>query len=121
MSEPALDAHVTGSGLDGMVSAAELAKAGCSSALVDARDRLARFTSSAEQLVRGCVHGLRSCDRAQSLTGKVCTWSRAALHQIGLRHPDGAVTAGVADDKDLAAGYRDSWAPAAKGTGEAYF
>ena len=59
MADPAdrtYDAIVIGSGINGLVAAAELSGAGWSVAVVEARDRLGGFIASDELTLPGFVH-----------------------------------------------------------------
>src|SRR5262245_52532579 len=55
MARP-FDAVVVGSGVNGLVAAAELAKAGWSVALVERNDRLGGFIATEERTVPGYLH-----------------------------------------------------------------
>ena len=54
------DAVVVGSGVNGLVAAAELAKAGWSVALVERNDRLGGFIATEERTIPGYLHDIYS-------------------------------------------------------------
>lgn len=104
------DAIVIGAGINGMVAAAELAKAGWSVALVDRNERIGGFIASGELTVPGYVHDTYSSWHPLFLTGEGYAALGEDLHRHGLeyRNTDGAVTASVADDGRISIAYRDA-------------
>lgn len=105
------DAVVIGAGINGMVAAAELAGAGWSVVLLDAREKLGGFIASDELTIPGYVHDTFSSWHPLFVGGPAYGALGQALHQRGLEYvnADGAVTASVSErgvivaDRDPAA------------------
>ncbi|WP_408896839.1 phytoene desaturase family protein [Nocardioides sp. R1-1] len=95
----AYDVVVIGSGINGLVAAAELAGAGRSVALVEERDRLGGFIASEELTVPGFVHDTFSSWHPLFQAGAAYAELGADLHRLGLayRNAEGAVTASVSE------------------------
>ncbi|WP_432501878.1 phytoene desaturase family protein [Kineococcus arenarius] len=103
------DAVVVGSGVNGMVAAAELAGAGWSVALLERNPVLGGFTGSAERTVPGHVHDSYSFWHPLFVTGGAYAALGADLHRHGLEYAntDGPLTASVADDGRVTLAHRD--------------
>src|SRR5262245_7569291 len=108
------DAVVVGSGVNGLVAAAELATAGWSVALIERNDRLGGFIATEERTVPGYLHDTYSswhplfvCSAAYAVLGN-------DLHRHGLqyRNTDGLVTGTAADDGRVVLARRDPKATA---------
>lgn len=108
------DVVVIGSGINGLVAAAELAGAGRSVALVEERDRLGGFIASDELTAPGFVHDTFSSWHPLFQTGGAYADLGADLHRLGLayRNTDGPVTASVSDRGTVLA-HRDAGQTAA--------
>lgn len=103
------DAVVIGAGINGMVAAAELAGAGWSVCLVDARDRLGGFIDSGELIEPGFTHDTFSSWHPLFVTGGAHAALVDDLARHGLRYcnTDDLVTASVAADGRTTIAYRD--------------
>ncbi len=103
------DAIVVGAGINGMVAAAELAKAGWTVTLVDGNDRLGGFIDSAELTVPGYRHDTYSSWHPLFVSGGAYAALGSDLHRHGLRYrnTDDELTASVAGDGRVTMGYRD--------------
>src|SRR5262249_32268350 len=108
------DAVVVGSGVNGLVAAAELAKAGWSVALVERNDRLGGFIATEERTVPGYLHDTYSSWHPLFASGAAYAALGNDLHRHGLqyRNTDGLVTGTVADDGRLVLAHRDPKATA---------
>src|SRR5215467_11273359 len=94
------DAVVVGSGVNGLVAAAELAKAGWSVVLVERNDRLGGFIATEERTVPGYLHDTYSSWHPLFVCGAAYAVLGNDLHRHGLqyRNTDGLVTGTVAAD-----------------------
>lgn len=104
-----VDAVVVGAGINGIVAAARLAKAGWSVALVDEHERIGGFVGSGERTVPGYVHDTWSSWHPLFVTGPAYAEFGPDLHRHGLEYAntDGPLTASVADDGTVALAHRD--------------
>jgi phytoene dehydrogenase-like protein len=98
MKDP-YDVVVIGSGINGLVAAAELAGAGRRVALVEERDRLGGFIASDELTLPGFVHDTFSSWHPLFQAGGAYATLGEDLHRHGLsyRNADAAVTASVSE------------------------
>lgn len=103
------DAVVVGSGINGLVAAAELAGAGWSVTLLERSPRLGGFIASGERTLPGFVHDTYSSWHPLFVTGGAYAALGPDLHRHGLEYAntDGAVTASVADDGRTTVAFRD--------------
>jgi phytoene dehydrogenase-like protein len=103
------DAIVVGAGINGMVAAAELAKAGWTVTLVDGNDRLGGFIDSAELTVPGYRHDTYSSWHPLFVSGAAYAELGSDLQRHGLRYrnTDDELTASVAADGRVTMAYRD--------------
>lgn len=103
-----VDAVVLGAGVNGIVAAARLAKAGWSVALVDGRERIGGFVASGERTVPGYVHDTFSSWHPLFVTGPGYAEFGDGLHRHGLAYAntDGPLTATVAGDGSVALAHR---------------
>lgn len=103
------DAIIIGSGINGLVAAAELAGAGWSVILLDGNDRLGGFIRSEQRTVPGYVHDTFSSWHPLFVTGGAYAALGAELHRHGLtyRNTDNAVAASVSDDGRVTVAERD--------------
>ncbi|NGO46394.1 phytoene desaturase family protein [Streptomyces ureilyticus] len=110
-----VDAIVIGSGVNGLVAAAELAKAGWSVALVEQADRLGGFITTEERTVPGYLHDTYSSWHPLFVSGAAYAALGPDLHRHGLRYlnTDAFVTATAADDGRVILAHRDPKATAA--------
>jgi NADPH-dependent 2,4-dienoyl-CoA reductase/sulfur reductase-like enzyme len=94
------DAIVIGSGINGLVAAAELAQAGWSVILVERNAKIGGFIATEERTLPGYLHDTFSSWHPQFVTGPAYATLGQMLHQHGLeyRNIDNWVTASVADD-----------------------
>ncbi|MBP2327879.1 phytoene dehydrogenase-like protein [Kibdelosporangium banguiense] len=104
-----VDAVVIGSGINGMVAAAELAKAGWSVALVERNDTFGGFIATEERTLPGYRHDTYSSWHPLFVSGPAYAALGDDLHRLGLeyRNTDEWVTASVADDGRVTAAHRD--------------
>ncbi|MCI2237040.1 NAD(P)/FAD-dependent oxidoreductase [Paenibacillus sp. TRM 82003] len=109
------DAIVVGSGVNGLVAAAELAGAGWSVALLERNPDLGGFTGSAELTAPGFVHDRFSSWHPLFVTGGAYADLGADLHRHGLEYAntEGPITASVADDGRVSLAHRDPGTTAA--------
>lgn len=100
MGEPDADAIIIGSGINGMVAAAELARAGWSVLLLERNPELGGFIATEERTLPGYRHDTYSSWHPLFVTGPAYASIGPLLHDHGLeyRNTDGLVTASVADD-----------------------
>lgn len=93
------DAVVVGSGINGLVAAAELATAGWSVTLVEANDRLGGFLASDELTVPGFLHDTYSSFHPMFVAGAAHATLGDALRRHGVEYLDveDVVTAGVSE------------------------
>jgi phytoene dehydrogenase-like protein len=105
----AADAVVVGSGINGLVAAAELAQAGWSVLLLERNAELGGFIAGQERTLPGYRHDTFSSWHPLFVTGAAYARLGPALHEHGLeyRNTDGWVTASVADDGRVTAAHRD--------------
>jgi len=108
------DAVVVGSGVNGLVAAAELAKAGWSVALVERNDRLGGFIATEERTIPGYLHDIYSSWHPLFVCGAAYAVLGNDLHRHGLqyRNTDGLVTGTVAADGRVVLAHRDPKATA---------
>ncbi|MEU1180136.1 NAD(P)/FAD-dependent oxidoreductase [Streptomyces sp. NPDC005820] len=111
-----VDVIVVGSGINGLVAAAELAKSGWSVALIERADRLGGFIATEERTVPGYLHDTYSSWHPLFVSGGAYAALGADLHRHGLRYlnADGVVTATVKDDGRVVVAHRDPQATAAE-------
>ncbi|MFF5257881.1 phytoene desaturase family protein [Actinomadura viridis] len=109
------DAIVIGSGVNGLVAAAELAGAGWSVTLVEGNTRLGGFIASDERTLPGYVHDTFSSWHPLFVSGPAYAALGEDLRRHGLayRNTDGPLTASVADDGRAVVADRDPEATAA--------
>src|SRR5262245_50794756 len=114
LSPSTFDAVVVGSGVNGLVAAAELAKAGWSVALVERNDRLGGFIATEERTVPGYLHDTYSSWHPLFVCGAAYAVLGNDLHRHGLqyRNTEGLVTGTVADDRRVVLAHRDPKATA---------
>ena len=108
MSDEA-DAIIVGSGINGMVAAAELALAGWSVILLERNAEIGGFIASEERTLPGYVHDTFSSWHPLFVSGPAYATLGERLHRHGLeyRNTDGWVTASVADDGRATLAHRD--------------
>jgi phytoene dehydrogenase-like protein len=99
MSDEA-DAIVVGSGINGLVAAAELAQAGWSVILLERNVQIGGFIATEERTLPGYLHDTFSSWHSLFVSGPAYAALGELLHKHGLeyRNTDGWVTASVADD-----------------------
>lgn len=104
-----VDAIVIGSGINGLVATAELAKAGWSVTLVERNDELGGFIATEERTLPGYRHDTYSSWHPLFVSGAAYAVLGDDLHRHGLeyRNTDGWVTASVADDGRVTMAHRD--------------
>src|SRR5437879_4152319 len=109
MGEPHTDAIIIGSGINGLVAAAELARAGWSVLLLERNPELGGFIASEERTLPGYLHDTYSSWHPLFVTGPAYASLGPLLHQHGLeyRNTDGLVTASVNDDGQVTLAHRD--------------
>ncbi|MEQ0558313.1 NAD(P)/FAD-dependent oxidoreductase [Amycolatopsis sp. NEAU-NG30] len=110
------DAVVIGSGINGLVAAAELAREGWSVAVVERNAVLGGFIASEERTLPGYVHDTYSSWHPLFVSGPAYAALGDDLHRLGLeyRNTDGWVTASVADDGRTTYAHRDPERTAAR-------
>ena len=103
------DAIVVGSGINGMVSAAELARADWSVILLERNAEIGGFIATEERTLPGYLHDTFSSWHPLFVSGPAYAALGELLHQHGLeyRNTDGWVTASVADDGRATLAHRD--------------
>jgi phytoene dehydrogenase-like protein len=103
------DAIVVGSGINGMVSAAELARAGWSVILLERNAEIGGFIATEERTLPGYLHDTFSSWHPLFVSGHAYAALGELLHRHGLeyRNTDGWVTASVADDGRATFAHRD--------------
>ncbi|MEU1426684.1 NAD(P)/FAD-dependent oxidoreductase [Nocardia sp. NPDC005746] len=120
------DAIVIGSGINGLVAAAELARAGWSVLLLEGNSEIGGFIATEERTLPGYRHDTYSSWHPMFVSGPAYAELGADLHKHGLeyRNSDGWVTASVADDGRVSIAHRDPERTAAlfthDGDGDAY-
>jgi len=109
ISSDTVDAIVVGSGVNGLVAAAELARAGWSVALVERNDRLGGFIATEERTLPGYGHDTYSSWHPLFVAGPAYAELGGELHRHGLeyRNTEGWAIASVADDGRVACAHRD--------------
>lgn len=103
------DAIIVGSGINGLVAAAELARAGWSVLLLERNAELGGFIAGQERTLPGYRHDTYSSWHPLFVTGAAYARLGPALHEHGLeyRNTDGWITASIADDGRITAAHRD--------------
>lgn len=103
------DAIVIGSGINGLVAAAELARAGWSVTLLDRNPDIGGFIATEERTLPGYLHDTFSSWHPLFVTGAAYASLGALLHEHGLtyRNTDDLVTASIADDGMVTVAHRD--------------
>jgi phytoene dehydrogenase-like protein len=113
---PGYDAVVVGSGINGLVAAAELAGAGWRVCLVEANDRLGGFIASGELTEPGFVHDTYSSWHPLFVTGGAYAvlGEDLARHGLAYCNTEDLVTASVAADGRTTVAHRDPARTAAR-------
>jgi phytoene dehydrogenase-like protein len=103
------DVIVVGSGINGLVAAAELAQAGWSVILVERDTKIGGFIASEERTLPGYLHDTFSSWHPLFVTGPAYAALGEMLHRHGLeyRNSDNWVTASVAEDGRVTLVHRD--------------
>src|SRR5215468_8977650 len=103
------DAIVVGSGINGLVAAAELAQAGWSVILLERNAEIGGFIATEERTLPGYLHDTFSSWHPLFVSGPAYAALGELLHKHGLeyRNTDGWVTASVADDGHATLAHRD--------------
>jgi phytoene dehydrogenase-like protein len=103
------DAIVVGSGINGLVAAAELAQAGWSVILVERNATIGGFIATEQRTLPGYLHDTFSSWHPLFVTGPAYAALGAILHRHGLeyRNTDNWVTASLADDGRVTLVHRD--------------
>ncbi|MCZ9328514.1 phytoene desaturase family protein [Nocardia farcinica] len=104
-----VDAIVVGSGINGLVAAAELARAGWSVLVAERNSDIGGFIATEERTLPGYRHDTFSSWHPLFVTGAAYAGLGELLHEHGLtyRNTDGWVTASVGDDGAVTAAHRD--------------
>jgi phytoene dehydrogenase-like protein len=104
-----VDAVVVGSGVNGLVAAAELGRAGWSVALVERNRELGGFIATEERTLPGYLHDTYSSWHPLFVSGPAFASLGDLLEEHGLRYrnTDGWVSASVADDGRVDLAHRD--------------
>lgn len=104
-----VDAVVVGSGVNGMVAAAELAKDGWSVALVERGERIGGFIATEERTLPGYWHDTYSSWHPLFVSGGAYAALGEELHRHGLeyRNADGLFTGTVTDEGRVVLAHRD--------------
>ncbi|MGW4489655.1 phytoene desaturase family protein [Amycolatopsis sp. NPDC004368] len=110
------DAIVVGSGVNGLVAAAELAGAGWSVTLVERNERLGGFIASEERTLPGYLHDTYSSWHPLFVSGGAYAALGEDLHRHGLgyRNTEGPLVASIADDGRVVVAHRDPERTAAR-------
>lgn len=105
----AYDAIVVGSGINGLIAAAELGRAGWSVALVERNDELGGFIAAGELTAPGFIHDTYSSWHPEFVTGGAYAALGEELHAHGLtyRNVEGVVTGTVRRDGSAVLAHRD--------------
>jgi phytoene dehydrogenase-like protein len=108
MTEDA-DAIVVGSGINGLVAAAELAQAGWSVILLERNAEIGGFIATEERTLPGYLHDTFSSWHPLFVSGPAYAALGELLHRHGLeyRNTDAWVSASVADDGRATLAHRD--------------
>jgi phytoene dehydrogenase-like protein len=103
------DAIVVGSGINGLVAAAELAQAGWSVILLERNAEIGGFIATEERTLPGYLHDTFSSWHPMFVASPVYAALGELLHRHGLeyRNTDSWVTASVADDGRATLAHRD--------------
>jgi phytoene dehydrogenase-like protein len=103
------DAIVVGSGINGLVAAAELARAGWSVILLERNAEIGGFIAAEERTLPGYLHHTCSAWHPLFVSGPAYSALGELLHRHGLEslNTDGWVTASVADDGRATFAHRD--------------
>jgi phytoene dehydrogenase-like protein len=103
------DAIVVGSGINGLVAAAELAQAGWSVILVERNAKIGGFIATEERTLPGYLHDTFSSWHPLFVAGPAYAALGEMLHRHGLeyRNTDNWVTASVANDGRVTLAHRD--------------
>src|SRR5262245_2138161 len=103
------DVIVVGSGINGLVAAAELARAGWSVILMERNTEICWFIAAEERTLPGYVHDTFSSWHPLFVSGPAYAALGELLHRHGLeyRNTDGWFTASVADDGRVTRAHRD--------------
>jgi phytoene dehydrogenase-like protein len=111
-----VDAVIIGSGINGMVAAAELARADWKVALLERNTNIGGFIASDERTLPGYIHDTFSSWHPLFVSGPAYAALGDDLARHGLRYcnTDEAVTASVADSGAITLAYRDPEATAAE-------
>lgn len=112
----AMDAIVVGSGVNGLVAAAELAESGWSVTLVEGNERLGGFIASEQRTLPEYVHDTFSSWHPLFVSGPAYAALGAELQRHGLEYcnTDGPVAASIGDDGAAVLADRDPEATAAR-------
>jgi phytoene dehydrogenase-like protein len=112
------DAIVVGSGINGLVAAAELAQAGWSVILVERNAKIGGFIATEERTLPGYLHDTFSSWHSLFVAGPAYATLGEMLHRHGLeyRNTDNWVAASVADDGRVTLAHRDPARTAAEFT-----
>ena len=110
------DAIVVGSGINGLVAAAELARAGWSVILLERNAEIGGFIATEERTLPGYLHDTFSSWHPLFVSGPAYAALGELLHKHGLeyRNTDGWVAASVADDGQATLAHRDPQRTAAE-------
>ena len=110
------DVIVVGSGINGLVAAAELAQAGWSVILLERNAEIGGFIATEERTLPGYLHDTFSSWHPLFVSGPAYAALGELLHRHGLeyRNTDGWVTASVADDGRVTLAHRDPESTAAE-------
>ena len=103
------DVIVVGSGINGLVAAAELAQAGWSVILLERNAEIGGFIATEERTLPGYLHDTFSSWHPLFVSGPAYPALGELLHRHGLeyRNSDGWVTASAADDGRVTLAHRD--------------
>jgi phytoene dehydrogenase-like protein len=110
-----VDVVIIGSGINGMVAAAELGLAGWTVALLERNPQIGGFIASEQATIPGYVHDTYSSWHPMFVSGPAYVALGDELARFGLayRNTDDVVTASIADDGAVTVAYRDPEATAA--------
>src|SRR4051794_27596593 len=104
-----VDAVVVGSGINGLVAAAELARAGWEVGIVERNDRLGGFVAGGEITAPGYMHDTFSSWHVEFVTGAAYAELGEELHRRGLeyRNAEDFVTGSIRADGGVVLAHRD--------------
>ena len=110
-----VDVVIIGSGINGMVAAAELGLAGWTVALLERNPDIGGFIASEQSAVPGYVHDTYSSWHPLFVSGPAyaALGERLAQHGLAYRNTDDIFTASVSDDGAVTVAYRDPESTAA--------